>query len=273
MSKRALVKYNPRKIIKVRRTKKPIHKQQKRHAPHKGMSQVIVRNPTLIPDRTFAKLKYTDNKENELVFGGTPYSNIRTFRGNGVFDPDTLAGSNGCYGYNQYAALYNKVRVYSSKIIVRCINVTNDGVFRVTLWPSDLAPATSIAQLANAATIPYAKSYLLPPNGSRSDHTFRHYMSTCKMEGDMGAEYDTTFASNTSNIPSNQWFWNLSANNQTGQSVTNVGIVTDIQIIYYCEFYSRKDLTDTVKYFQAGEDPVEPIEDLSIGQTGPSGSF
>lgn len=237
---------------------------------HTKMSKTVVKTPSLVPDHTFVKLNYVDNTGNALIFGGTPYALTRTFRGNGVFDPDTSGGNFGCYGFKQYAALYNKMRVFSSKIRIRFVNVSGKCI-RVVVWPSDLIPAATLNAVIFPESVPYAKSYLLPPTGSKSDMTMSHYMSSVKMEGDRGAEYDTTFASNTANIPSNQWYWCVAASDSEGANIAGTGVVTDIKITYYVEFYSRKDLSDTMTYFQAGEDPVEPIEPNQAGSTGPSG--
>lgn len=263
----------PKKVLhkKKRVGKRGYKVRHKKYGKHARPSTSIVRNPTLIPDRTFVKLKYVDNTVNALTFNNSPYSNIRHFYGNAPFDPDLSIGNWAIYGYNQWAALYNKVRCFSSKIRIKFYNVDADHVYRVCVVPTDLVPGDNVMNNIFAQSQPYSKSRILPTKGDKSGGILTNYMSTVKMEGDKGAMYDVTFASNVTNLPTNAWYWNVYGANMLGSSITGSPIITNIEIIYYCEFYSRKDVSGSVRYFQGGEDPVQPVEPGSVGQTGPSG--
>lgn len=248
-SKKQMVKRNPRrKFIKKKRS---------------NIMNTVVHRPLAAPDAAWVKLKYTDNNINvfDLSVGSFDY---RLFRGNSAYDPDTAVRNYQCYGYAEYAAFYNKVRVHASKIKMTVLKIAGAGVatlpVRICIMPVDLPPGAGvIPQITHAGEAPYSKVKVIGDvSGNRSAITLSNYMSTVKFEGDKGALYDTTFASNVEQLPTNQWYWMCTAQALAG--VPGSSLTVQTEITYYCEFYSRKDLSSTIKYFQPGEDPVEPDE-------------
>ncbi len=76
-----------------------------------------VRPPRLVSATKRAVLTYNYWEGPIAQLAGTIY--FRVFRGNGVFDPDKTGGGNQPRYFDQYAALYQSVRVVASTCMVR----------------------------------------------------------------------------------------------------------------------------------------------------------
>jgi hypothetical protein len=86
---------------------------------------------------------------------------------------------------------------------------------------------------------PYGKVKLVPPSGEVV--SIGHKISTEKIYGSKMVYFDDNFASSTSNVPVNNWFWAVAVITGTSPATNQVCLV-EVDIEMDVEFYSRKAL-------------------------------
>ena len=79
---------------------------------------------TTMPDQMFIKLKYATS------YRITAAQFHKVFSGNGLYDPDVSGVGHQPLGFDQWMTLYNRYRVYASRIVVNVVN----------LQPTDINP-------------------------------------------------------------------------------------------------------------------------------------
>jgi len=232
----------------------------------KPMTTSIVKMPTLLPDRMLIKMVYQENTNNTLTVPANQRYGIRQFYGNAIYDPDTYIGNRGCYGYKEWSAFYNKYRVSASKIIIKAINRTQGQVYRVSVFPADQS-VNNASTLTYAASQPYAKSKYCSILGTEPT-LLKNYMTTVRMEGDKGAKFDISFASSYNDNPKNLWYWDIVAETLNNESDSETGLYIDVQIVYYVELYSRRDLSLNAVSNVPIDDPIPSEPEYDNGATG-----
>lgn len=164
-------------------------------------------------------------------------------RGNSIFDPDATSGSNSQpTGADQWAAFYNRYYVAASKIKIRAINASSTQIQNIMLYPSlsDTYDHTNQYPLE----YPYTKSVLLATAGSNNTATMGHYMTTQKIFGRRGTEFESNYigvlAATGGGDPVSDWYWHIVALNQSGSNV--IDVMVDIKLVYYVKVFNRIDL-------------------------------
>jgi len=232
-----------------------------------------------LPDRMFMKLKYIDNSQNYIRIPNADQYGTRFMSGNNLYDPDLASGNYGTLGFQDWSNFYNKYRVHASKIKVTFSQVATAGQtnelqnYRCTVVPLDLSTNQGTLAFYKAQPMQqYAHTRDLGAiSGNRGVIQIKNYMSVCKFEGSMAPKYDISFAATTHGTatqksPKNQFYWMMLVAHLEGTALTaQYDLGCSVEIDYYVEFYSRRDLTDNLKLLEFPEDNYVPNDDDEAG--------
>lgn len=272
----------PKYAKRKRQNKKRTYRKNVKKGSKIDSSRLIGKRISILPDRMFTKMKYRDNNQNYITVANTNFYGTRTFTGNGIYDPDLNIGNYGCLGMSEWAAFYNKYRVHSSriKVIFTQADINGDPLdsarrYRCTIVPTDLSYTGSTANWPKGQVMaPYAKTKDLGNAGGGHDQcTITNYMSVCKMEGSNCPKYDISYAATTTSNPVNQFYWQVIVGAVDGVLSAPYSLGCQVEIEYFVEFYSRKDLADTLQGPVGGRPITEQYGGGWTGVTGPSVEF
>jgi len=209
----------------------------------------IPRGPTLWPDRTVARLQYTDY----TTIYAIPLAGISAgyyYRLNSPFDPRGTGtpGTDEIPGMIEYANQYSRYRTLASSIRLQTFNTDPRPAFAV-IAPYTAAAAFSFGPIAttpNDVKIlsgnPYAKSRICT---DFLNNTLSQYITMEKLHGSTDPLTTATFAASTGagstpTYPSQQVYWFVG---HTMVDELAVGSVAScqmvVQINYWVEFYAR----------------------------------
>lgn len=188
------------------------------------------------PDAMVVKLKYsTSYRITSALFE-------KTFRGNGLYDPDQSGVGHQPLGFDQWMAFYTRYRVYASRIKVTILNNNdnstnpNNNVTCVVLPTLSSLAITSDEQgdeLMESKTDDAGKS-----TGPAEDK-LENYMVTAKMFGVPDIRYDNLNSGSDSSDPSYVWFWKVITNSTEG-ALVNQNTFVNVLIEYTAEFFQRR---------------------------------
>jgi len=202
-------------------------------------SNVLVHRGIGFPDRFNTNLAYTESFV--LTSFGSSITQRKTFRLNGLFDPDESLGGGQPTYFDQFALLYNKYIVKGAKVSCTFSQTTTVGVgegpFIVGIQSSSSPslPSTDAPTLTMSPNTSY--SFVSQTGDVKTvTHTF-----SSKALSISGTDDNT--ASNTNNLPGIQWYANVFASPQ-GSSVAGA-VVCLVTINYNVDFYSLKPVIDT----------------------------
>jgi len=282
----------PYKGRKGKRSRKNIGKSRKHGNGYKWVKPFGLSARRMnLPDRMFIKMKYIDNDQNALkILSGDAFG-YRSMSGNNLYDPDLKStGNYGVLGYADWANFYNKYRVHASKISVTFAqniqtSVGNQtlGRYRCTVVPLDLSLNPKTLEYYKGQPMQqYAKTKEISgAQGGYNQCTITSYMSVSKFEGSMAPKYDISFAATTHGTssdqsPSNQFYWNIIVAALDGLLTADYSIGCTVRITYYVEYYSRRDLTPSLRLLEFADDNYVPNDEdeagRMIGATGPTGA-
>lgn len=196
-------------------------------------SKVIVRNVSGFPDQMRVKLVYEDLYTLTTVTNA--YTNYQ-WRGNSDFDPDFSGTGHQPRYFDQYASVYNKYKVYASKIEIEMINFSGVSPIIFTLVPlTDTISATAWNQVAE---LPRAKCSEIIPVASRYPFGLTHQASTTEIIGlQPGQINDEDYGSITTANPGQVWYWNLFIS--AIDAITILTVSFRVRITYDTLFYDR----------------------------------
>lgn len=190
------------------------------------------RGPTGFPDSEVAIIRYCDEI---AISPGAAYGQ-HTFRGNSCFDPDESGIGHQPLYYDQYAAVYSKYKVVSSRCRVTVSNYNATASCCVVLVPSsEILTATSYLI---AMEQPYAKRTELIPISTRGgvQSSISSAISTEKVIGLSKMQLASEdYSASTGSTPSSVWYWNIAVFDVAAVSVR---MLVDIE--YRVVFYDRR---------------------------------
>lgn len=195
-------------------------------------TKVVVKGPTVVPDRYFVRLKYVDyfNLGSAVSYVGY------VFRGNSLFDPDYTATGHQPMGYDQLTQLYSNYIVFGSRITIKFMNLGTVPL-RCYIIPSNLS-STFTDSLIPEET-PYSKRAICTSINAGGVCSITNYMTTRKMFGvSKVQDFMDNFYSATSTNPVNTWYWQVFIQSTNGSLGTNM-VSLDVQLQYYCEFDNK----------------------------------
>lgn len=219
--------------------KKPVYKTRKRAYRRKAykarpMSTTINR-VVGIPDQMFCKLRYSDT----YTLGTLSSFQSVLIRANSLFDPDYAVGGHQPMGFDQYAALYGKYRVYGVAYRITCIADTpTEHVYLFLRHSNDISFTPT---LTNMFEQDGTQRKILGPVGYRGTVTFKGYHSCAKALGKSKKDYDmdnATEAAVTAD-PAQVSYLGLYARlvNAAGGTLFDMRVL--VQLVFYCKLYDR----------------------------------
>jgi hypothetical protein len=167
------------------------------------------------------------------------------FRGNSGFDPDFTSTGGQPAQWDDYSAVYNRYRIYGSKISWSVANSASGALDLTSLVIGPRHTSTSIVSRSNQENFqaqPYTRyqKTIIYNNGTASQSgtmsmTTRKFIGMTQNEF-LGAE---EWAAPVSTNPANCWYWqlSLSSDDQTSTTTHYVNFVIEYDI----EFFERVD--------------------------------
>lgn len=225
------------------RKKAPRKRGYRKRNRYTKIQSVKVRSPGAIcGDRTFVKLIYYDQLNSILTNNGNNYAYIR-YQPSAAYDVNPSLGTTAMSGFAELAALYNKYRVHASKISVLLSNQEDFGVTAMVL-PLNVDPGSSpsITTIQSYQMQPFCTRRVLSSKGGQDKASFKKYMSSKKIIGSNSFKYEENYASAVNTIPADNWYWIIALTTMGGTYFTTKGVVYDVLITCYVEFYDRKSL-------------------------------
>lgn len=199
-------------------------------------SQVIIKQPSGVPDRLYVKLRYREQL-NFAQLAGALSTNV--YRGNSLFDPDFTGTGGQPYFFDQWSALYSTYTVLASSIQVRSM-LNGAGVFNTitTIVPQPFSGSFGSASQELMEEQPYAKVNVMKATTEGGWGFQKHYMSTSKILGvkRYAIEAEDNYSALISASPTDTWTWHI-GNYVPGGS--NQSLIQDVIITYYAVFEQR----------------------------------
>lgn len=201
---------------------------------------------SIIPDRTFVKLKFC--QEGTLTTTGLAPVAYQTFRGNGPYDPDQTGAGLQPVGYDQWSQFYKRQRILGSKIRIQFLSEGTTASVQnwyCCIYPSeDVASSLFLSSAGfNAACVaPYAryKTFNISAPWACKMST---YMSTSKMLGQpkRATTTERDYSNVVGNNPIYQWYWNVLVRCPFAAGTINYRA----DITFYTEFFGRETQTNS----------------------------
>lgn len=237
----------PRKNLrkKAPRRRKGV-KRRNRHKRNK-MSTTVVRHGSCIADRTFVKLKYTEQTQDQLATNGAGYGYI-AWRFNAPQDVSSTLSTYQPVGYGSYATLYERQWTRASKCEFEFSNM-EDFPIMVVVWPSaptfTVSPSASYIQSMISNT--YSRHCLLSAKGGLDRGKISMYISTKKLVGDKNASVDSVYSSPVNAVPSRLCYWNIGVYPVSVLDVFTTALpVFEFRMTHYIEFYDRREIVSQI---------------------------
>lgn len=201
-------------------------------------SMLALRGPTGIPDSMFVKLAYAEVFRPTVVAAQQDY----TFKGNDVFDPNSTGVGHQPLYFDQYAAIYQKYRVFGSSIRVDLINVSGDSAVLATVVPHTLVTALTMEW---AQEWQRSRTPRIVPIAQRYPIRVKDYTTTRKVIGANKAmmSADDVLTASVTTSPSNPWFWHIIVSSIDG--LTFLDLYINVKIVYYVQFYDPQTVSQS----------------------------
>lgn len=238
---RPLYLYLSRSYRKPRLRRRRVFKRRVRSG--RGATVGRVRRVQAFPERMFIKLKYSQDIRMSL---GTLPTNTPgyVFRGNSLYDPDYSGTGGEPYAYSIYSQIYNRYRVYGSKI--RCkfgVEGLNSGQANGGGAKFYIVPFNAITPIAGTLDeAPNVRRAIWFAPYSRSP-TLKSYCSTAKAWGISKATASTNaeFSAAKNADPASPWYWIVAArhHDDTTIAASTLAIVVNVTLVYYVCMYDR----------------------------------
>lgn len=227
----------PRKLRVRNRRKHRYYRRKKRYYKRRrsGLSKVNwfrIKNGTLLPDMLFTKLKYNGRSSSTAT---SPF-NTQIYSINSLFDPDQTATGHQPLGFDEWASFYARYEVKASRIRVRIHNVHNANAMETVVYPSQAS--VPVTTLSTTIEQPYSRRVATAGTNSKMTGFMTNYIGVKKL---MGRNIDSVnFTASTTANPAHQVYWVIYTSSLDGS--TNVDMILEVDILYYCRFYQRNSL-------------------------------
>jgi hypothetical protein len=156
-----------------------------------------------------------------------------------MFDPDYTGTGHQPRYFDQYSAVYQKYKVFSSSCTIEMINFsgTNPAIFT-------LVPNTEIITFTNwqtAAELPFSKTSEIMPVASRYPFACSTMISTQKVSGlSIYQINDEDWSALCSTNPLTLWYWTICASSTDLSTVLQVQF--RVRMVFTAKFYERLDV-------------------------------
>lgn len=200
--------------------------------------QNVPRNLLISPDIFETRFKYT--VMGAMNSAGAGHYGIR-FRPTALYDVDPVLGSTAIAGFNEYAALYNNYRVVSFTTKFVPLNLESFPI-HVVLAVSNLDPGAGPAAVV-------VKSWFDQSQSKDGDLSAKfgvdkviltNSINVQKYVGSRAQQFDDSYASQVSTVPTNNVFVNLGIYSPSTNFVN--GIIYRVTFTIVAQFYERVNL-------------------------------
>lgn len=165
----------------------------------------------------------------------TQISNVQSFRGNSVYDPDLTGIGTQPLFFDQYALVYERYLVSSSSMRVMVMSINNGITAQIATLPSvESSPVTT--NPSDLKEQPHAKFRFIQEQKGGGKATLSTRISTKKIRGD--SILDDSFGAQVTTNPQRQWFWHIVAS-AGDLSAEVIGLTLLISITYRVKFHKR----------------------------------
>lgn len=204
-------------------------------------SQVIIRQPSGVPDRLFVKMRLRITGNFSQAAGNLGYIQIA---GNDLYDPLAASGTAQPYFFDQWTAMYGFFRVLGSKInVVSQLNDPTTGpastIVGIVANGVATAPTWQTTDHSLIETQPYAKRSCIRAGARGVGYNIMSsYKSTAKIRGVKKSvvQNEDNYRGTSAASPTNLWWWTVFNYDLGGASMS---LVQDILVTYYCIFEQR----------------------------------
>jgi len=182
-------------------------------------------------DKMFVKLKYVEELNLTDIVGTNIYY---SFRGNSLWDPNLTGSGHQPLFFDQYAAIYQRYKVFASKITVLVTNPTSSPCNMVLQSGTDNYLGSSYSQILEQ---PGAKVTRTIPPTNQMTSKMTNFSTTRRACGLSRKEVsEENYSALVTGNPNEIWYHNLFFQNAYAIAI-NVYIT--VQITYYAQFYDR----------------------------------
>lgn len=230
-----------RKSIRSRR--RPTNRRGRRTSRRTGMrvSRVVSRS-TALPDRFLTKLRYSELFQ--MSFTGFAVPASYQFKVNDIFDPNYTGSGHQPLFHDQFALLYNKVRVTGCKYRFTFTNQEKKHVeISILLRPN----ISTIGNFETVRETPYNvfKVTLGEEGSGQAVKYARGFASVQKIRGitKYALRGENDYASLIGASPAITPMIQLYISNQNTGEACTANVRADLE--YYCEFFDRKLVTQS----------------------------
>lgn len=185
-----------------------------------------------VTDRMMCKLKYADVKTLTSTTGSVA---THQFAINDLFDPDYTGTGHQPLYFDEYAAIYNKYKVFGCKYKIMILSKTDDvnGMLSINASDDSTTPVSSATEFMEQGN---ARQAVVSGQEGQNRKYITGYFSIKKLLGVKNLQ-DDDFRTAVSTNPSNRVFMNLCYQSfDSGTSSLNVAIV----LTFYSEFSNKK---------------------------------
>lgn len=190
------------------------------------------------PDRTFAKLRFTDH---DLARGLLASTSANWRYQSSALTPNPSVGTNDIVGYVELTNLYQRARVHSMKLHLEMFNQQTQAMLGV-IWPSTFSYTTNSLtanDILDYSLNPAAHSMLMGGSGSNGRINITSLASGLELIGPEFArdeDYSSTIIAN----PTRMFYINIGVVSTAG----NMTALMPIRVVidYEIEFYERWQL-------------------------------
>lgn len=208
--------------------RKPYKKRYK-----KSYTSVIVKSPSITPDRYMCKLKYGDTMSFTAI-----NLNAHQFRLNSVFDPDYTGAGHQPKGFDQLAELYNRYIVTGCKVEIdaSCLDTTAN-ILAIEA-NDDSSLFTRVDELVESARVSYK---VLSPATGQDRARLKRYYSMKRLSGKKSVIANNDLDASVTTNPSDIYYLNVYVGQIDGSFAA---VHTDfiIKLTYYVTFLDRVNI-------------------------------
>lgn len=218
----------------------PRYPRRRAFSNRRTASQVIIRQPSTLPDRLYVKLVYRQSVA--FSTSGTLQDNV--FRGNSLNDPDLTGAGGQPMGHDQWSSLYASYTVLGSKIEVTCIQNGGAAAYnaRFGVTPINFSSVFGTSDFEVAEETVYSKvGTCVMGAAGIGQAQVRNYMSTAKLLGVVrpAVQIEDAYGALINANPTNTWFWHVWAYPPGGGDKS---VIMNVRLTYYAVYETRQQL-------------------------------
>lgn len=191
--------------------------------------------PSVTPASQVVRLPYVTHFQLSNASIGEDY---RIFRGASIYDPDLTGVGHQPLGHDQWANIYSRYRVISTKITVWAANglVLGNSAY-LTLSVARTSGLTSTQDMAEQA----GAKITMVPAGANQSKMLTMYKRTRQVIGDKGSKYDEDYTAPFGSNPASDYYFYVAGKQTVGGANLEIGCCVKME--FYVEMYDKIDLT------------------------------